>query len=168
MVGSTLLILDNIIANIAEGGGHMDLLQIVNSLAIALILMLSVISIYFSKLMGAKIKAIEVQKQTPLNPAFHTIIFTNYGNKTGVVIGPNLISEDERMEISKEGSKETLETSVYPIEPHGVLTIEVEIYSDSNKNSKYHLEFKDFRGKTIKLPVHTFYGSGPASKRTAS
>jgi len=143
MVAAFLEILDTLIS-----------VEAINTLAVLIILLISVISMYLTRIRGATIKAIEVQKQTPMSSSFHTIIFTNYGNKTGVVLGPKLVSTDEKMRITQTDN----DNGVIPVEAQGTVVSEIEVYSGADANTEYHLEYTDQAGKVIKLPKRIFQG----------
>ncbi len=134
------------------GGSDNLIWELIRSIAIIIAVAVAALSFYFSKLQGAKIKAVEVQEQAPLNAANHTIVFTNYGNKTGVIKGPELFTNDEKMKLSLEEEDE----AVYAVEPHSTKIIKLEVKSNSDKNYKYHLEFENLKGRKIKLPEYVF------------
>ena len=149
-----LILLDNIVAGF--GSADIGLIEIVNTAAIFLILTLAVMSHYFSSLRPAKIKAIEIQNQSPLGYAHHTIIFTNYGARTGAIIGPEVVSRGN-MAITSDS-----DTNITPVESKGTVIREVEVYSEEEENHFYHLTYKDSRGKKIILPKHRYYGKPKA------
>jgi hypothetical protein len=148
------VILDNVLAG--SGATQIGLLQIVNTVAIFLILALALLSHYFSSLRPAKIKAIEIQSQPPLGYAHHTVIFTNYGARTGVIIGPEVVSRG-KMSITSDS-----DTNITPIESKDTVIREVEVFSEEDENHDYHIVYKDSRGKKIALPKHRYYGKPKA------
>jgi len=134
------------------------IVEVIKALGIIGALVISLISFYYSRFQGANIKPIEIQEQTPLGAAHHSVIFTNYGSRTGVIIGPDVHS-DEEMEVSVENRT----SSVIPVKARDTVLIEVKVETNSDKDIPYYLYFKDEKGKEIRLPEHTY-----KSKPTAS
>lgn len=129
-------------------------MEIFRMAILMIVVLVSSFSLYFSRIQGAKIRIMDVYNQVPMSNATHTVIISNYGNKTGVVIGPDVNSaEDVRCE-DKDGE------NVLAIEPHGTVVREVEVSSDVDKNFEYQIKYKTHSGKAIQLPKRTFLGSG--------
>ncbi|MFH1424659.1 MAG: hypothetical protein ABIG20_03160 [archaeon] len=140
-----------IIELLAGGEGTVGLIR---TLVLLLVVLISILSLYFSRLQGAKLKLIDIREQVPLSAAHHTIIFTNYGNKTGVVIGPKVIAGEDA-----ECEDINADKDVLAIEPHSTLVRNVEVHSEVEKNFDYHIEYTTHKGKILKLPKSTYLGS---------